>query len=68
MKRNTKPATVTELLATVDAFNKAHELDLRDVRSRGKANPFLENLYEAATNAAKSLQPLVKVEIKMVKQ
>ena len=62
-----KAPTVTELIAVVETFNRAHELDIQDKRGHGKPNPMLDALYVAATNAAASLKPIMTVEIKTKK-
>ena len=60
-----KSPTIAQLLQTIDAYNKAHELDLRHPPGEKRGpNPLLENLYFAAENAAIALRPLVKVELK----
>ena len=62
----TKPATVAELLAVIAECNKAHDFALKiGALKPGLTvkNPFLDALYVAATNAAVSLAPLMKVEV-----
>jgi len=62
-----KPATVAELIAVVAESNKAHDFALKmgALKPGVKvSNPLLDNLYVAATHAAKSLQPFMQVEIK----
>ena len=60
-----KPPTIAQLLQTIEAYNKAHELDLRHgVNAAPVKNPLLENLYFAASDAAEALRPLMKVELK----
>ena len=61
-----KPATVAELIAVIAEFNRAHDLDLKHKLPAGTPNPLLDNLYIAATAAAKSLQPFMAVEVKTV--
>lgn len=56
-----KPVTVEQLLRTIEAFNKAHELHLQ--HKNAPIPPFLDNLSVAATDAALALQPIVKVEL-----
>lgn len=63
----TKPATVEQLLRTVEAFNEAHRLHLQHGPAYAKlSTPLLDNLSIAATDAALSLQPFVKVEVKTI--
>lgn len=57
--------TIGQLIAVVDAFNKAHELDIQDKRGHAKPNPMMQHLYAAATNAAAALSPAMIVEIKV---
>lgn len=61
----TKPATVTELVAVVSEHNKLLELTLRaGLHKSNVANPLLDELYTAATVAARSLSPMLNVEVK----
>ena len=62
-----KSPTISQLLQTIDAYNKAHELHLKyPPEVRTQANPLLQNLYAAAAEAAEALRPLLKVELKTV--
>jgi len=64
-----KTPTVAQLLQTIEAYNKAHELDLKHPENeRVAANPLLENLYQAASSAAAALKPMVQVEIKTIRK
>lgn len=58
-----KKPSIQQLIEVVNAFNKAHELDLRHVTETAKQNPLMDDLYDAAAAAAKSLKPLMVVEI-----
>ncbi len=60
-----KPATVNDLIAVIAESNKAHDFAFKiGAIKPGIANPLLDNLYIAATHAAKALQPLMQVEVK----
>ena len=62
-----KPASITELLRCIEAANKAAELQMAlPPAIRAKPNPLFDALYPAAVNAAQSLSPLMKVELKTV--
>jgi len=66
--------TVAELIAIVEVWNKANELDLADARLRPARaaieNPLYDHLYEAAAGAARRLSLAVAeigaVELKIV--
>lgn len=62
-----KAATIHELLRCIEAANKAAELQLSlPLAIRGNPNPLFDKLYVAATNAAESLAPVMRVEIKTI--
>jgi len=66
MARNSKPKTpsITQLLAVISEYNRAHELDLAELHAGAVngavKNDFLENLYLAASAAAATLRPVVE--------
>ena len=63
--------TIAELQKTIELFQKAHELHMKDASLRGPLpegevappNPLFDSLYLAAGNAAAALAPLMKVEL-----
>jgi hypothetical protein len=62
-----KNPTIDELLRCVEASNRAAELHLKlPPAIRAKPNPLFDALYPAAVNAAQSLSPLMKVELKTI--
>jgi hypothetical protein len=57
--------TVQELIAVVEAYNAARENELRVVPVPfpvGYKNPMMDNLYDAAKNAAATLAKAVAVK------
>lgn len=59
-----KQPTVSELLAVVNAYNKAHELHLHyPPEIRAAKNPLLENLYEAAAIASQELKAVLSANL-----
>ena len=59
-----KTPAIAQLLATVEAYNTAHELSLRSIPALGEdgkplPNPLLINLYDAATAAAAQLRQAI---------
>jgi len=58
-----KTPSIQQLIDVVNAFNTAHELDLRHAAPPAK-NPLMDDLYDAAAAAAKALKPLMVVELK----
>lgn len=61
-KKRPALASVAELTAVIAEFNRAHDLDLRDVRAAGQPNEFLDELYQAASSAARRLRRKLRVE------
>jgi hypothetical protein len=62
----TKPPTVQQLLDVVNAYNTARTNELRVVPlpfPEGYKNPLVDNLYDAANGAARTLALLQVTEV-----
>lgn len=62
-----KPPTVQQLVDIIAEYNKARELELRNLGNRAVPadykNPLMEKLYDAACLAADNLKPALTVPI-----